>query len=119
MSTLLLVLVSTLRSSLRSRAVLQAEILALHHQLLVLQRSTRRRRLRLRATDRIFWVWLSRLWQGGCSAVKIMNPETITSWNRKGFQPYWSWKSRARKGRASVSQEIRYLTRKMSLANPR
>jgi hypothetical protein len=37
MSTLLLVLFSSLRSSLQSRAALQAEILALRHQLLVLQ----------------------------------------------------------------------------------
>ena len=34
------VLFSSLRSSLLSRAALQAEILALRHQLLVLQRST-------------------------------------------------------------------------------
>jgi putative transposase len=40
-------LFSFLRSSLRSRAALHAEILALRHQLLVLQRSTRDRRLRL------------------------------------------------------------------------
>jgi len=64
MSTLLVVLLSSLRSSLYSRAALQAEILALRHQLLVLQRSTQDRRVRFHAIDRVFWVWLSRLWQG-------------------------------------------------------
>src|SRR5712691_6671505 len=64
MSTLLLGLLSSLRSSLYSRAALQAEILALRHQLLVLQRSTQDRRVRFHALDRSFWVWLSRLWQG-------------------------------------------------------
>jgi hypothetical protein len=49
------VLFSSLRSSLLSRAALQAEILALRHQLLVLQRSTHGRRLHLRPADRIFW----------------------------------------------------------------
>ena len=37
-----------LRDRFRARAVLQAEILALRHQLLVLQRASRTRRLRLR-----------------------------------------------------------------------
>jgi hypothetical protein len=44
--------------------VLQAEILALRHQLLVLQRSARAHKVRLTASDRILWVWLSRLWAG-------------------------------------------------------
>jgi putative transposase len=88
MLTIFWVLFSFLRSSLRSRAALHAEILALRHQLLVLKRSTRDRRLRLRAMDRIFWVWLSRLWPGWRSAVKMLKPETVISWQRKGFRLY-------------------------------
>jgi len=79
MLTLFRLLFSSLRSLLRSRAALQAEILALRHQLLVLQRSTHGRRLRLRTADRIFWVWLSHLWQGWRSVVKIIQPETVLS----------------------------------------
>ena len=56
-------LLSSLRSCLSTRAALQAEILALRHQVLVLQRATRGRRLRFKAADRVFWVWLSRLWK--------------------------------------------------------
>src|SRR5262249_11338577 len=40
-----------LRSCLRTRAALHAEILALRHQLLVLQRLTQGRRLRLKPAD--------------------------------------------------------------------
>jgi hypothetical protein len=46
-----------LLSFFKTRASLQAEILALRDQLLVLQRCTRSRRLRLRMSDRILWVW--------------------------------------------------------------
>ncbi len=54
-------LFSSLGSFLRSRVALQAEILALRHQLLVLESSQRGRRPRLQNADRILWVWLSRL----------------------------------------------------------
>src|SRR5260370_17322878 len=118
MSTLLLVLLSFFRSSLSSCAGLQAEILALRHQLLVLQRSTQDRRVRFHAIDRVFWVWLSRLWQGWRSHVRIMKADTVITWNRKGFRLYWTWKSRVHKGRPCKPREIRDLIRKMSLTNP-
>jgi len=119
MLTLFLVFFSSLRSSLRARAALQAEVLALRHQLLVLQRSTQGRRARFRAVDRIFWVWLSRLWHGWRSRVWIMKAETVIAWNRKGFRLYWTWKGRSRIGRPCKSREVRELIRKISLANPR
>jgi len=59
MPIILRLLLTWLKNSLRSRAALQAEILALRHQLLVLQRSQRGKSLRLKTVDRIFWVWLS------------------------------------------------------------
>jgi hypothetical protein len=49
-------LLSCLRDWFRSRSTLQAEILALRHQLLVLQRTNRGRKLRLGVADRILWV---------------------------------------------------------------
>src|SRR5437899_7967204 len=119
MLTILRLLFSSLRNSLRSRAALQAEILALRHPLLVLQRSTRGRRLRLKPADRMFWVCLSRLWSGWRSVVRIVKPETVIAWNRKGFRLYWTWKSQTRNGRPPTNHEIRALIRKMSLANPR
>jgi hypothetical protein len=48
-----------------------------------------------------------------------VKPETVIAWHRKGFGLYWSWKSRARQGRPSVSADVRELIRRMSAANPR
>jgi hypothetical protein len=56
---------------------------------------------------------------GRQSALLILKPETVIAWHRKGFRLYWTWKSRPRHGRPSVSTELRDLIRRMSLANPR
>jgi putative transposase len=108
-----------LQQSFRTRVALHAEILALRHQLLVLQRSKRGHRLHLSVADRLVWVWLSRLWSGWQSALVIVKPETVIAWQRQGFRLYWSWKSRHPLGRPSVSREVIDLIHKMSLANPR
>jgi putative transposase len=112
-------LLFSVRDCFRARAVLQAELLALRHQLLVLQRSSRGHRLRLRWADRILWVWLSQLWNDWRSALLLLKPETIIAWHRKGFRLYWNWKSRHLEGRPSASNEVRNLIRQMSLPNPR
>src|SRR5262245_646428 len=64
------------RSSFRSRAELQLELLALRHQLHVLNRS-RPRRLRLVMADRWLWTWLSRAWPAWRTALVIVKPETV------------------------------------------
>jgi putative transposase len=119
MFAIMLSLFFSIRKGFRSRAALQAEVLALRHQLLVLQRSGRRHKLHLHTADRLLWVLLSRLWGGWRSALVIVKPETVIAWHRRGFRLYWSWKSRHRQGRPSVSREVIDLIRKMSLANPR
>ena len=103
----------------RSRMVLQAEIIALRHQLIVLQRKNAGHRIQMQTWDRILWVWLSRIWSGWRSALLLVKPETVIAWHRKGFKLYWAWKSRPADGRPAVSAEICSLIRKMSLANPR
>jgi putative transposase len=108
-----------LRDCFRNRAVLQAEIIALRHQLLVLHRSQRDHRPRLKLFDRLLWVWLSQLWAGWKSALLIVKPETVIAWHRRGFRLFWTWKSRHQTGRPSVSTEVRDLIHRMSLANPR
>jgi len=60
------------------------EIIALRHQLAVVQRS-RRPRLRFTSADRILWAWLSHAWGGWRSAVHIVKPETVIAWHRRGF----------------------------------
>ena len=111
-------LLLTLRSCARSRVVLQLEVLALRHQLQVLQRS-RPRRLRLARADRWLWVWLSRVWNEWRAALVIVKPETVIAWHRRAFRAFWRWKSRGRLGRPSVPRDIRALIRSMSAANPR
>ncbi len=108
--------IALLRQPLRSRAALAAENLALRQQVAVLQRSVMRPRLHRR--DRIFWVWLSRLWPGWRSSLIVVQPETVLRWHREGFRLYWRWKSRSRCGRPKLGAEIRALIRRMSRANP-
>ena len=105
-----------LRQLLQSRAGLVAENLALRHQIVILQRSVKRPRLHRR--DRIFWVWLSRLWPGWRSSLIVVQPETVLRWHREGFRLYWRWKSRRRCGRPKLEVEIRALIRRMSRDNP-
>jgi putative transposase len=114
----LFALLSTLRRCARSHAVLQLEILALRHQLQVLQRS-RAPRLRLAQADRLLWVWLSRVWSEWRDGLMIVKPETVIAWHRRGFRAFWTWKSRRPMGRPSVPSDVRALIRTMSEANPR
>jgi hypothetical protein len=62
---------------------MQIEILALRHQLAVLQR--RKTRVRLKAADRLLWVIISRFWKQWRSALVIVKPETVIAWHRKDF----------------------------------
>ena len=107
---------AVLRAFLAPRACLAAENVALRQQLAVLQRSVKRPKLRKR--DRIFWVWLSRVWSGWRSALAIVQPETVVRWHRQGFRLYWRWKSRKQPGRPKVDREVRSLIRRMSQENP-
>src|SRR6266849_6308561 len=110
-------LLLSVRAWARSRVALQLEMVALRHQLQILERS-RRRRLRLSRADRMLWVWVSRVWTEWRAALVIVKPQTVISWHRRGFRLFWTWKSRRRTGRPTVSRDIRTLIRTMSAANP-
>jgi putative transposase len=101
---------------LRDRTELAAQIIALRQQLAVLERNSRRPKLRKR--DRIFWVWLSRVWPNWRSALLVVKPDTVVRWHRQGFKLYWRWKSRKKPGRPKIDAEVRNLIRRMSLENP-
>src|SRR5580692_11465305 len=105
MFTIVFSFFSSIRQGFRGRAALQAEVLALRHQLLVLQRSRRGHKLHLHTADRLLWVWLSILWNGWRSALVIVKPETVIAWHRRAFRLYWRWKSRYQ-GRPSVPREV-------------
>jgi hypothetical protein len=105
-----------LRGLLATPAALVVENLALRQQLAVLRRSVRRPRLR--AWDRVFWVWLSRSWAGWKDALAIVTPATVVGWHRLGFRLFWRWKSRGKPGRPCIDPEVRRLIRRMSHENP-
>ena len=118
MLTSLLALLITLRSILGSRLDLQLEILALRHQMGVLQRSAKKRP-RLTATDRLLWVSLSRIWRRWRSTLVLVQPETVVAWHRKGFRLFRTWKVRhGQPGRPAITREIRDLIRRMCRENP-
>ena len=110
------ILVGTLRSSVRTHRELALENLALRQQVAVWK--VRQPRPQLTATDRLFWVVLSRLWKNWRSSLQVVRPETVVRWHRQGFRRYWAWKSRHRQGRPAIGTEVRDLIRRMSRANP-
>jgi transposase InsO family protein len=116
-ASLLIGLLHSLRFIVRSRASLHLEIVALRHQLAVVNRS-RRPRLRLTAIDRVLWASLSRTWRGWRAVLHIVTPETVVGWHRRGFRLFWTWKSRRRIGRPGVPGDVRALIRELSTANP-
>jgi hypothetical protein len=72
------VLLTLLRSIVKTRAALQIEIVALRHQVNVLRRSVPNRP-RLRPSDRLFWTRLSRVWPDWRSALVLVKPETVVA----------------------------------------
>jgi len=84
MPALFIALFAALRCTVPSRLDLEAEVLALRHQLAVLQRQAPRR-LRLGRADRFLWVVLSRGWPNWRHAVQIVTPDTLVRWHRRGF----------------------------------
>ena len=104
------------RSLFVSRISLATEILALRQQLLVLNRTVKRPKIRQR--DRLFGVCLSRLWKDWRDALIIIKPDTVIKWHREGFRLYRRWKSKAPIGHPPIDKEIRELIRRISRENP-
>ena len=106
-----------LRAMFVPKAHLAVENLALRQQLAVCRQSVKRPKLRPR--DRVFWVWLSRLWPNWRIVLILVQLETVIRWHSQGFKLYWKWKSKAGKpGRPCIEREIRDLIRRMSRENP-
>jgi transposase InsO family protein len=110
-------LLALLASSLRSKVLLEAENAALRRQLIVLRRKLRGR-VRVSNRDRLFFVWLYRLFPSILRALLIIRPDSVMRWHRAGFRRYWRWKSRLRVGRPPVERELRALIRQISAENP-
>src|SRR5260370_1656228 len=117
MSSLFVALFALVASSFRTRAALQAEILALRHQLAVFQKNAPRR-LHLHRCDGLLWVVLSRFWCSWRRCLQMVQPNTVLRWHRRAFAWHWTRKSRRLPGRPEVASNIRGLIRRMSQANP-
>jgi putative transposase len=113
----LILLLRLTAASLKSRRNLLLENLALHHQLLVLNRGTKRPRLT--PLDRALWVWLPHTWNGWKVSLRLLQPDTVIQRHRAGFRLFWRFKSRPRKaGRSTIAPDIIGLIRQMNHANP-
>ena len=90
---------------------------ALRQQLAVFKRDVKRPQLR--RWDRLFWIGLRAIWKDWKSALVIVRPETVISWQQKRFKRYW-WRLSQSKGpgRPRVSSEIRTLISHMAATNP-
>jgi putative transposase len=117
MSSLFVAFFTLLASTFRTRAALQAEILALRHQLAIFQKNAPRR-LRLHRCDRLLWIVLYRFWSGWRRCLQMVQPDTVLRWHRRAFVWHWTRKSRHPPGRPEVAANIRDLIRRMSQANP-
>ena len=59
------------------------------------------------------------IWKNWKSALVIVRPETVISWQRKRFKRYWRTLSQSKeRGRPGVSREIQQLVQTMAAANP-
>ena len=117
MSAFLTKFLLIVRSRLRSQARMQAEILVLRQQVLILARKSPSR-VRLCNLDRLILVLLYRVFPTLINAITVVKPETVLRWHRRGFRAYWHWKSRRAGGRPKIDREIRALIRRMSRENP-
>ena len=108
---------SFLAAAVKSRAALQAENLALRHQLCVLQRSVKRPKVK--PADRILWTLLARTWTGWRDTLIFVKPDTVIRWQRKRFKEHWRKLSQSDEpGRPPVADEVKELIRTMSSMNP-
>src|SRR5659263_459365 len=113
---LLCFVLSVLASLFKSKSRLEAENVALRHQLIVLRRKVKGR-VQLTNNDRWFFIQLYLWFPSILQVLTIIRPETLVRWHRAGFRRYWRWKSRRRGGRPQIETELRALIRQMSTEN--
>ena len=114
---MLVAVLGSLWSLVRTRRDLALENLALRQHLVVLRR-VRPKRVRLNTADRVLWAWLSSVWAHWADMLLIVRADTVVRWHRRGFRLFWRCKSSQRgPGRPPMSEEIRDLIRRMATEN--
>jgi|GEM_PF-1832562 len=118
MKTIRLPLLATLSGVFRSRVALHMEIIALRQQLAMAMWENPKR-LRFPRRERLFWVWLYRLWSSCPQALHVFKADTLVRWHRKGFWLSWACKSHrgSRIGLRPIPAKVRALIRRMSQEN--
>ncbi len=116
MLSLLVAILSTVRSSLMSRDQLILQNLALRRQLVMLQQSAKRPQVP--PVDRLFWILFSKTVDRWRAMLHVLHPDTVVRWHRWCFRRYGTFKSRRRRaGRPPIDAEIRTLIRRMQSTN--
>jgi putative transposase len=101
----------------RSKSELMFENALLRHQLVVLQRQTKRPRLTWR--DRTAMVLLAGKLRAWKQALIIVQPDTLLRWHRELFRRIWRRKSKPRekRGRRPLTEESIALIKRMAKEN--
>ena len=115
MILILKVIFTLLHVLLKSKGDLLIELLAKNQQLHIYNNTIKR--VRLRNSDRKFWVALSSMWPEWKQVLLIVKPETVIRWHRKGFKRYWKLISRKKGGRPKVDRKTINLIKKISREN--
>jgi hypothetical protein len=101
----------------RRYASVRLENLALRHHVAVDKQSMPRPKLK--PADRLFWVWLSRVWPDWQRALEFVPPRTVIVWQNKRFRDYWRTLSQSGKPeRPPIDKEVRQLIEHMWRAHP-
>jgi putative transposase len=99
----------------RSQSELRLENDLLRQQLLILQRQVKRPGFTRH--DRLSLLFLASRLQNWKQLLLILRPATLLRWHRQGFKLFWRIKSRARRGRPHLSQELIRLIQRMAAEN--
>jgi putative transposase len=96
---------------LTPRARLVVENLLLRQQLVVLQRTVRRPRLK--SWERRFLSAVTVRWTAMQEAIAIVKPATLLRWHRAAWRWWWRRKSKHPPGRPPISADLRALIRRL------
>ena len=91
-------------------------MLVLPHQLAVLRRQVKRPRLR--RSDKLFLVAMSRLLPRERWAAFIVTPATLLRWHRELVRRKWTYRHRPAQGRPPIDSKTRALIVRMARQNP-
>lgn len=115
MINMLTLLFAALKAIFSPKTNLIFENISLRQQLIVYQRSVKRPEIK--NIDRVFWVWLSKIWSNWKASLIVVEAATVIGWHRKGFKLYWKRKSRSI-GRPTIDWQLIKLIRKFQKENP-